>query len=150
MNFGQALKEMRQAKHLGVNQLALKSGVSASQISRFENGASKNPTTDTIKKLAKALNDDDQELMQKAGYLLPPKNLKVTPTANGAIVTADSSTPEWANESDVLELHDFLTSNAGMAFEGVKLTKEQKQRVNEILTQVFWEEIKKEKDKKSD
>ncbi|PIO83568.1 hypothetical protein BSQ39_08325 [Loigolactobacillus backii] len=90
MNFGQALKKMRLDRHLGVNQLALKSGVSASQISRYENNTSKNPTTDTIKKLATALNDNDQLLMQLAGYILTPENTKAIPTADGAIISADN------------------------------------------------------------
>ena len=49
------LKKFREEKQLGVNQLALKSGVSAAQISRFENGKRKTPHVDTAKKLAKAL-----------------------------------------------------------------------------------------------
>ena len=38
MDFGSRLKELRLAKKYGVNQLALKSGVSSAQISRYENG----------------------------------------------------------------------------------------------------------------
>lgn len=55
MEFGQKLRKLRKSKGYGVNQLALKSGVSASQISRFENGTRKDPTLDTVKKLSKAL-----------------------------------------------------------------------------------------------
>ncbi|MFC0278137.1 helix-turn-helix domain-containing protein [Enterococcus devriesei] len=55
MAFGEKLKSLRLSKGLGVNQLALKSGVSASQISRFEKGERKDPTLDTVKKLSKAL-----------------------------------------------------------------------------------------------
>ena len=55
MSFGENLKKFREEKQLGVNQLALKSGVSAAQISRFENGKRKTPHVDTAKKLAKAL-----------------------------------------------------------------------------------------------
>lgn len=74
MTFGEKLKQIREAKRLGVNQLALKSGVSASQISRFENGKRKDPQIDTAKKLAKALdvsvtdligNGDRQETKEK-------------------------------------------------------------------------------------
>lgn len=55
MEFGEKLKILREQKRLGVNQLALKSGVSASQISRFENGQRKDPTLETVRKLASAL-----------------------------------------------------------------------------------------------
>ncbi|MFD1900313.1 helix-turn-helix domain-containing protein [Enterococcus termitis] len=55
MDFGERLKHLRESKELGVNQLALKSGVNASNISRLENGERKDPTFKTVKKLAKAL-----------------------------------------------------------------------------------------------
>lgn len=55
MTFGQKLKILREKKGYGVNQLAVKSGVSSSQISRFENGERKDPTLETLKKLSTAL-----------------------------------------------------------------------------------------------
>lgn len=79
MTFGEKLKQIRLAKDLGVNQLALKSGVSASQISRFENGKRKDPQMDTAKKLANALgvslsdligNEKKEENSEKAPTLV--------------------------------------------------------------------------------
>lgn len=67
MSFGEKLKTLRLSKSYGVNQLALKSGVSASQISRFENEERKDPTFETVKKLSNALGvstsyfDDDEK-----------------------------------------------------------------------------------------
>lgn len=55
MEFGEKLKYLRESRGYGVNQLALKSGVNASQISRFETGARKDPTLETVKKLSAAL-----------------------------------------------------------------------------------------------
>ncbi|MGX7133123.1 helix-turn-helix domain-containing protein [Enterococcus songbeiensis] len=55
MDFGERLKLLRESKKYGINQLALKAGVSASQISRFESGERKDPTLETVKKLSKAL-----------------------------------------------------------------------------------------------
>lgn len=55
MDFGVKLKQLRESKGFGVNQLAQKSGVNASQISRFENGQRKDPTLETVKKLSNAL-----------------------------------------------------------------------------------------------
>lgn len=86
MTFGEKLKQIRETKRLGVNQLALKSGVSASQISRFENGKRKDPQIDTAKKLAKALdvsvteligNGDRQESKEKERTLDYDPNLLV-------------------------------------------------------------------------
>ncbi|GCF94238.1 transcriptional regulator [Enterococcus florum] len=55
MDFGKKLNTLRTSKGMGVNQLALKSGVSASTISRLEKGERKDPTLETVKKLSKAL-----------------------------------------------------------------------------------------------
>lgn len=68
--FGTYLKTKREIRGFSVNQLALKSGVSAAQISRIENGVRGNPKPDTIQKLATALKVDYQEMMEKAGYLI--------------------------------------------------------------------------------
>ncbi|BDZ31270.1 helix-turn-helix domain-containing protein [Lactiplantibacillus brownii] len=67
MSFGSELKKLRLSRHLGVNQLALNSGVSASQISRFENGKKTNPKPVTLSKLAKGLRVPDRELFKIAG-----------------------------------------------------------------------------------
>ena len=70
MSFGENLKKFREEKQLGVNQLALKSGVSAAQISRFENGKRKTPHVDTAKKLAKALSSNQRyDRGRNHGYL---------------------------------------------------------------------------------
>ncbi|MGM0258248.1 helix-turn-helix domain-containing protein [Enterococcus sp. AZ102] len=55
MTFGEKLKALRESRGYGVNQLSLKSGVSSSQISRFERGERKDPTLETLKKLSRAL-----------------------------------------------------------------------------------------------
>ncbi|MFT8409864.1 MAG: XRE family transcriptional regulator [Schleiferilactobacillus perolens] len=61
---GSVLKKLREQKGFGVNQLAAKSGVSASQISRIENGIQNSPTVETIKKLSAALHDSDGQLLK--------------------------------------------------------------------------------------
>ncbi len=66
---GAYIKELRESKNLGVNQLATYAGVSGAQISRIESGERKNPKPETLAKLAKALKVDYDELMSKAGYL---------------------------------------------------------------------------------
>ncbi|MCC6117107.1 helix-turn-helix domain-containing protein [Lactiplantibacillus plantarum] len=70
MSFGSDLKQLRQSKNIGVNELALHSGVSASQISRFENGKKSNPKSSTLQKLAKGLGVPEAELFKMAGINL--------------------------------------------------------------------------------
>ncbi|WP_086348669.1 helix-turn-helix domain-containing protein [Candidatus Enterococcus clewellii] len=77
MDFGEKLRHLREKKGLGVNQLALKSAVNASNISRLEKGERKDPTFETVKKLSKALGvsisyfDDEQEPDTVAAHVNP-------------------------------------------------------------------------------
>lgn len=70
MSFGTELRKLRLAQGMGVNKLAMDSGVSASQISRFENGKKINPKPETLKKLAKGLKMSPQPLFKAAGINL--------------------------------------------------------------------------------
>lgn len=124
MTTGERIAELRKRNSMTQPMLAEKMSVSQSTITSWENDRRSVGNEDLVK-LSKLFN-------VTTDYLL-----------------GNNNTPKWAKKSDVLELHDFLNSNASMAFEGVNLSFEQKQRVNEILTQVFWDEIKKEKNKKS-
>ncbi len=83
MTLGELLKSMRQQMSMGLNQLALKSGVSASQISRIENDEQKNPTIDTVKKLSAALNDTDKKLLKM--MIFSDFKLEGTPKVTGNI-----------------------------------------------------------------
>lgn len=127
MEFGEKLKELRTSRGLGVNQLALKAGVSASQISRFEKGERKDPTLETLKKLSVALGVSISYFEENS-----PVNVELI--------------PDWANEKDLIELDKLLESNVNMAYGGETLTPEEIQRVKDILTATFWD-IKKRKKK---
>ncbi|MCM6863904.1 helix-turn-helix domain-containing protein [Enterococcus faecium] len=129
MEFGEKLKELRTSRGLGVNQLALKSGVSASQISRFEKGERKDPTLETLKKLSVALGVSISYFEENS-----PVNVDLI--------------PDWANENDLIELDKLLESNVNMAYGGETLTDEERQRVKDILTGLFWEFRKEDKNKK--
>jgi transcriptional regulator with XRE-family HTH domain len=68
-HFGEVLRELREIRGLGVNQLALQSGVSSALISKIENKERGKPKPETIEKLAKGLKMKYEELMEKAEYL---------------------------------------------------------------------------------
>lgn len=68
MNFGEQLRTLRTKQGLGVNQLALKSGVSASQISRLENGKKGLPKLETLKKLAQGLHVNENEFIEMVSF----------------------------------------------------------------------------------
>ncbi|NGP56813.1 helix-turn-helix transcriptional regulator [Paenibacillus thiaminolyticus] len=68
-NFGIYLRQLREERELGINQLATISGVSNAQISRIEKGTRNVPKPETIKKLSKALKVPYEEMMKIAGYI---------------------------------------------------------------------------------
>ncbi|MFS0767099.1 helix-turn-helix domain-containing protein [Peribacillus phoenicis] len=68
--FGAYLKELRKSKSLSTHKLAELSGVSQSYISHVENGRKSNvPSTEILKKLARALGVSTFDLIEKAGHL---------------------------------------------------------------------------------
>ena len=58
-----------------------------------------------------------------------------------------NNTPNWADENDLVELDKMLNSNVNMAYGGETLTDEEKQRVKDVLTGLFWEFKKEDKGK---
>lgn len=67
--FGQQLRELRRARKLTVNQLAVYSGISSATISKIENGKRGTPKPATIKKLATVLKVPYENLMAAAGHI---------------------------------------------------------------------------------
>lgn len=121
--FPERLKEIRKSKRMSQRELAQALSVSQQTIGSWEVGRSE-PNTELLQKIATYFS-------VSVDYLLGGKDT--------------NRAPKWASNDDVLELQDYLDSNVNMAFRGVTLNKEQKERVDQILTQVFWEELKKEK-----
>lgn len=58
------LKKIRKEKNIGIRELDKISGVSHTIIINIESGKSKNPTINTVKKLAKALDVSIDELVE--------------------------------------------------------------------------------------
>lgn len=67
-NLGKILKQRRLMKELTLQELAAKSGVSASHLGRIENGQ-RFPSASTLRKIAKPLGFSDRDLFTFAGYL---------------------------------------------------------------------------------
>lgn len=66
---GEMIRRLRERAGMDKAQLAGLSGVSASFIGRLESGQQKNPSPETLKKLAVALNVSHQELLVIAGHI---------------------------------------------------------------------------------
>jgi DNA-binding XRE family transcriptional regulator len=55
MEFAARVKEVREQKHLSLTDVASRSGIDKSAISRLENGLTENPTIGTLSKVARSL-----------------------------------------------------------------------------------------------
>lgn len=66
MTFGERIRQLRKAKNLNQSELAAKVGINFTYLSKIENdkvASSEFPSEETIKKLAKALVADADELL---------------------------------------------------------------------------------------
>ena len=109
-----------------IRELALLKGVSIAELERsldFANGSLKkwgkqSPSSERLKLVA-----DYFEVT--TDYLLGRNNV-----------------PQWATKNDLIELDKLLNSESNMTFGGETLTDEEKQRVNDVLTAIFWDKVK--------
>lgn len=116
-----------------IRKAALQIGVSPAYLSKLINHkADSNPKPETLDKLAIGLKLSQREVYDAAELTLNDDK---------------GIAPDWATEKDINDLHDFLATNGQMTYKGMDLTKAQRERVDQIITQVFWEELEKEKKK---
>ncbi|WP_410512457.1 helix-turn-helix domain-containing protein [Paenibacillus sp. BR2-3] len=126
-SFGIYLKKLREEKGLTINQLAAAAGISGSQISRIENGLRGIPKPATLRKIAEATDVPYEVLMDQAGYLQ-----ETVPVSEPVI-------PEWATGKDKRDFRKMLEDDGELMFDGIPLNKEDKQRIKDVLTGLFWE-----------
>ncbi|CAM3456914.1 transcriptional regulator [Paenibacillus lactis] len=135
--FGAYLKQIREDKGLSINQLAQAADISGSQISRIENGLRGIPKPQTLRKIADALEVPYEELMSKAGYLDSELSLH-----------EDLTVPDWATAKDKRDFKKMLEDDGELMFDGIPLNQEDKQRIKDVLTGLFWEAKQMNKRKK--
>ncbi|WP_425415509.1 helix-turn-helix domain-containing protein [Paenibacillus borealis] len=125
--FGNYLKQLREDKGLTINQLASLAGISGAQISRIENGLRGVPKPATLRKIADATDVSYEELMGHAGHLTESES-----STEGAV-------PAWATSKDKRDFRQMLEDDGELMFDGIPLNKEDKQRIKDVLTGLFWE-----------
>lgn len=135
--FGSYLKEMRENKGWSINQLAQAADISGSQISRIENGLRGIPKPQTLRKMAEALEVPYEELMNKAGYL-----------QQDVAKHEEIPAPAWATSRDKRDFKKMLEDDGELMFDGVPLSGEDKKRIKDVLTGLFWEAKQMNKRKK--
>ena len=66
--FGERLRDFRKRRHWTQEKLATKAGLNQSEISKIEKGQAKEPRVDTIRKLAKALEFEPEDLVRTTPF----------------------------------------------------------------------------------
>jgi transcriptional regulator with XRE-family HTH domain len=74
MEFGRRLRELRKQKKISQRDLATRVAVDFTYLSKIEGGRLAPPSEDVIRRLAQALDADENELINLAGKV--PKDLK--------------------------------------------------------------------------
>lgn len=126
---GARIKELRLSKNLSQQELADILGMKRENVSNYERGVITKIPSDVLETLSNYFE-------VSADYLL------------------GRDIPDWASEKDIIDLKTYLETDAAMSYDGEFLTLEEKQRVNDILTGLFFEMRKaklddREKEKKN-
>src|SRR5438105_874748 len=97
MKFGHRIRDLRRAKNLGQRALAERVGISFTYVSKIENHQldfGEYPSDELIRKLAKALDADEDELLLLAEKIPEPVRVRVLqrPDAFRAFAACDDET----------------------------------------------------------
>ncbi|MEK4662115.1 helix-turn-helix domain-containing protein [Priestia sp. FSL H7-0729] len=136
--FGPYMKQLREQQGYSINQLAEAAGISNSQISRIENGVRGVPKPATIRKISDALSVPYTEMMKHAGYIEPGSAPEL------------QDVPEWATYKDRRDFKKMLEDDDDLMFDGIPLDEDDKKRIKDVLTGLFWEAKQMNKRKKTD
>lgn len=79
------------------------------------------PSVDALRKIASAYLYPYEKLLRMAGYI------------------ESNAIPEWATKKDSRDFKRMLEDDQEVLFDGVPLDAEDKQRIHDVLTGLFWE-----------
>lgn len=122
-SLGARLKYARHRSGLQQKYVAKKLGITPSALSGYEKDH-REPSLEILQKLAEI-------------YDVPLEYL-----VSGKTSDDKQSPPDWYDLKELLE-------ESTLWFDGVELSERDKQRVKDVLTGLFWDSIRKEKERKS-
>lgn len=123
MNTYEIIKELAKSKKISISELERVLGVSNGFLAKWK---TRKPNPIVLEKIADYFG-------VSVDYLLGRRA---------------ENAPDWANGEDMIELEDMLKSNKPMEYGGIELSKEDRERIDAVLEQVFWERLKKKRDSK--
>jgi transcriptional regulator with XRE-family HTH domain len=113
--FGKRVRELREAKKLSDSRFTLRRfaqevGVSATFVSRMENGEAPPPKAEKVKKMAELLGEDPDELLALAGKVDPelPEIIRERPKAMADLLR--TARAEGLTEEEIRKVTDRLRS----------------------------------------
>jgi len=124
--FPDRLSKLRTSKGLTHQEMADMLGITRQAYSNYE-GGKREPDHKTLKKLA-------EFFMISTDYLLGSET-------NGKV-------PSWANAKDKRDFKKMLEEDDDLMFDGVPIEEEDRQRIKDVLTGLFWEAKRLNKRKK--
>ncbi|MGG3887802.1 helix-turn-helix domain-containing protein [Metabacillus fastidiosus] len=140
MDLGSCIREMREEKGLSGRELARRSNISQAYLSQLERGENKKPSPEIIKKIAKGLDVDYNELMTLAGYLYEPHLIQLETEKIQRDLENTKSELKKAQgtyEKSMKDLYKLLTLNFDVYYKNKLLTKEEKQKLLTIIETVL-------------
>jgi transcriptional regulator with XRE-family HTH domain len=138
MEFGEYLKSLRKRRGFSIRKLAHNAGVSNSYLSQIETGQRGIPSPWILRKLARPLKVEYEELLRAAGYLfVQEKGI----SAAGQHIFRDEDY-EYSREPK-LDLEELL-QRPKIKFKGVLLSEEDKKELIEFL-EFAWGVMQKKK-----
>ncbi|WP_438347304.1 helix-turn-helix domain-containing protein [Paenibacillus sp. FA6] len=119
MSIGDRIKEQRKLKKLTQAELAEQANLSRSYLADIERNRY-NPSVETLKSIANGLHINLSLLIEEQAY--------------------DANTlPEWATYKDKRDFKKMLEDDGELMFDGIPLNGEDKRKIKDVLTGLFWE-----------
>lgn len=128
MSLGTRVRDLRVERGLTQQDIAARLGMGRSNFGHIENDRV-TPTSEDLQKLADIL-------QTTADYLL------------GRESSAAMAIPEWATYKDKRDFKKLLEEDGELMFDGVPMSKDDRRRVMDVLTGLFWEAKQMNKRKK--
>lgn len=123
MTLGENIKFYRKQKKLTQNELANIASMSRSYLADIERDRY-NPSVETLKTIADAL------------------HIKLS------LLMGEEQIPSWATTKDKRDFKKMLEEDDDLMFDGVPIEEEDRQRIKDVLTGLFWEAKQMNKRKK--
>lgn len=119
VSIGDRIKEQRKSKKLTQAELAEQANLSRSYLADIERNRY-NPSVETLKSIAHALHINLSLLIEEQAH--------------------DANTlPEWATYKDKRDFKKMLEDDGELMFDGIPLNGEDKRKIKDVLTGLFWE-----------